>query len=174
MISIHVDLRRNQNIGTKMRFVLVVRASHYTTAVHSTEKAAQRPAAWYELLLNDAWGVPCWMSSRCGPYCFVLAVCCVLSSCGVAKTDHHNSCWKKRRTDFAWHLPGSRWSETDHMVICQFSQLRTPRARAADLGQGPHLHRGVHAGLLRAPQPRKDPRAEEQKMPMCKKCPFDT
>ena len=29
-----------------------------------------------------------------------------------------------------------------------------PRARATDLGQGPHLHRSVHAGLLRAPQPR--------------------
>ena len=35
-ICTYVDLRRYQNIGTKMR-ILFFQASHYTTAVHSTE-----------------------------------------------------------------------------------------------------------------------------------------
>ena len=40
------------------------------------------------------------------------------------------------------------------MVICEFSRPWTPRPRATDVGQGPHLHHSVHASLLRAPQPR--------------------
>ena len=32
-----------------------------------------------------------------------------------------------------------------------YLRLRNSRARATDLGQGPHLHRDVRAGSLRAP-----------------------
>jgi len=63
-------------------------------------------------------------SVYCSSCCLVRVVCYVLSSCGVAKKN----------------LRGSRWSETGPVVICQFSRLWTPRARATDLGQGPHLH----------------------------------
>ena len=62
-------------------------------------------------------------------------------------------------------LVGSGWSETDPVVTCHFSRLRTPRARATDLGQDPHLHRSVHAGRLRAPHPRarETPRGRKSK-----------
>ena len=39
-------------------------------------------------------------------------------------------------------------------LTCQFSRLWTPRVRATDLDQGPHLRRGVRAGSLRASEPR--------------------
>ena len=94
-----MHLRRNQNIGTNARFALVVRASYYTTAIYCTKRAAQRPVAWNEFLLNDTWCEHCSMLGRCSPCCLVRAVCCVLSSCGVAETDRENPCgWKKRRT----------------------------------------------------------------------------
>ena len=35
-----------------------------------------------------------------------------------------------------------------------YLRLSTPRARATDPGQGSHLHHGVRAGSLRAPEPR--------------------
>ena len=54
--------------------------------LYIAQRAAQRPAAWYVLLLHDARCVPRSMSSRCSPCCLVRAVCCVLSSCGGAKT----------------------------------------------------------------------------------------
>ena len=55
---------------------------------------------------------------------------------------------------FSMSLIGDGSSESDPVVACQISQLRTPRARATEPGLDPHLHRGVQAAPLRASQPR--------------------
>ena len=65
-------------------------------------------------------------------------------------------------------LDGSRCSEGLPVVTCQFSRLRTPRARTTDLGHGPHLRRGVRVGSLRAPEPRAREKTRGRKR---KKCP---
>ena len=57
MIHIYVDLRRYQNIATKMRFVLVVIELRIIQALYIAQRELhieQRPAAWYKLLLNEA------------------------------------------------------------------------------------------------------------------------
>ena len=51
------------------------------------------------------------------------------------------------------------------VVICQNSRLRRPRARTTDLGRGPHLRRGVHAGSLRASQAAESAREEDPRPP---------
>ena len=71
-------------------------------------------------------------------WCMLCAVCSLHAALKKQITMHEDE--KKRRTGFAWHLRGSRWSETDPVIICQFSRLSTPRARAAHLDQGPQLH----------------------------------
>ena len=73
-------------------------------------------------------------------------------------------------------LVGSRSSETDPVVTCQFSRLRAPRARDTHLGQGLRLHRSVDAGLLRAPKPRarEKTRARKKKNADVQKNPFRT
>ena len=45
-------------------------------------------------------------------------------------------------------LHGPGWLYVLGMTACRYLRLWTPRARATDLGQGPHLCRGVRAGPL--------------------------
>ena len=47
-------------------------------------------------------------------------------------------------------------------------RLWTPRARATDVGQGPHLRRGVPAGSLRAMEPRAREKPRDQKRKKCR------
>ena len=50
-------------------------------------------------------------------------------------------------------------------LLASFRDFELPRA--TDLGQGPHLHRSVHAGLLRAPQPRPREKTHGRKSKKC-------
>ena len=47
--------------------------------------------------------------------------------------------------------------------------LWTPRARATDIGQGPHLRRGVWAGSLRASEPSAREKTRGQKRKKCRR-----
>ena len=65
-------------------------------------------------------------------------------------------------------LDGSMCSECLPVVTLQFSRLKTPRTRTTDLGQGPHLHCSIHAGLLRAPQPRARAKSRRRERKKCR------
>ena len=70
-------------------------------------------------------------------------------------------------------LHGPRWLNVLGMPPRGCLRLWTPRARATDLAQAPHLRRGVRVGFLRAAEStRKDPRPEEKQMSICKKNTF--
>ena len=51
-------------------------------------------------------------------------------------------------------LRGPGWLYVLGMPPRGYLRLKTPRPRATDLGQGPHLRRGVRAGSLCALEPR--------------------
>ena len=49
-----------------------------------------------------------------------------------------------------------------------YLRLWTPRARATDLGQGPHLRYNVRASSLRAPEPRAREKTHDRKGKKCR------
>lgn len=81
-LSICTRIYCNAHVIYSNRSNSVLSSSGYDTYESNTERAAHGPATWYELLLHDAWCMPCSLSSRCSPCCLERAVCCVLSSCG--------------------------------------------------------------------------------------------
>ena len=123
--------------------------------------------------MMNAW---CYVKSEYfSPCCLVRVVCCELSSCGVAKTIiihvdettvarvRHGTCdargsWKRIPWSFA-SLGGLNPQSTWHR----------PRP-------GPKLAPSVHTGraCTATDSARKDPRSEEQEMPMCEKSQFRT
>ena len=68
----------------------------------------------------------------------------------------HPRYYRRRRIFFNMYvgLYGPGWLYVLRMPPRGDFRLWTPRARATDLGQGPHLRRGVRAGSLCAPEPR--------------------
>ena len=69
-------------------------------------------------------------------------------------------------------LDGSTCSQCLAVDVCQFLRPGSRRARVKDLGQGPHLLRGIRACFLRAPEKMRtqiNTRGQnENKMPTCK------
>ena len=96
-------------------------------------------------------------SMYCSRCFLVRVVSCVLSSCGVAKTNHNHSVLTRiKKQSYGFSMSPARLlvvGNGSRGYLSVFAILNS-RARATNLGQGPHLHRSVHAGLLRAPQPK--------------------
>ena len=65
-------------------------------------------------------------------------------------------------------LQGPGWPYVLGMPPRGDLRLWTPRARAADVGQGPHLRPGVPAGSLRATEPRAREKARGRKRKKCR------
>ena len=65
-------------------------------------------------------------------------------------------------------LHGPEWLYVLGMPPRGRLRLWTPRARATDLGQGPHLSRGVRAGSLRASEPRAREKTRGRKKKKCR------
>ena len=65
-------------------------------------------------------------------------------------------------------LQGPGWPYVLGMPPRGDLRLWTPRARATDIGQGPHLRRGVPAGSLRATEPRARGKTRGRKRKKCR------
>ena len=76
--------------------------------------------------------------------------------CGTSKTAAERETKNEIMTfsGFAWAWLALAGQKAIPWLVARFRDFLKLRACATEPGQDPHSHRGVHAGLLRAPQPR--------------------
>lgn len=92
---------------SEVNCAFVFSSSFRTTAVHSPERAAEGPAAWYQRLLHGA-GCVCLVRRQVGVVLVASGrgACCVFSASAGAETNRqdHTAVMKINRSGFAWQL----------------------------------------------------------------------